>query len=128
MDNNNSITKSKERKRGQHLRAEERGIIQGLKRLGYSNRAIAREIHCSPSTVEYELQRGTAEYSGRGRKPSYSAKRGGKIYRKNRRRCRRPKKHLNNTKFITCMADPSPRCLKHCLQPISLNCSLFYLM
>ncbi|HHZ06974.1 MAG TPA: helix-turn-helix domain-containing protein, partial [Clostridiales bacterium] len=59
MDNNNSITKTEERKRGQHLGAEERGIIQGLKRLGYSNRAIAREIHCSPSTVGYELQRGT---------------------------------------------------------------------
>ncbi|HHZ06260.1 MAG TPA: helix-turn-helix domain-containing protein [Clostridiales bacterium] len=105
MDNNNSITKSEERKRGQHLGAEERGIIQGLKRLGYFNRAIAREIHCSPSTVGYELQRGTAEYSGRGRKPSYSAKRGGKIYHQNRRRCRRPKKHLNNTKFIIWMAE-----------------------
>ncbi|MBT8946771.1 hypothetical protein BTI18_09245, partial [Lactobacillus delbrueckii subsp. bulgaricus] len=25
---------------------------------GYSNRAIARELNCSPSTVGYELKRG----------------------------------------------------------------------
>ena len=59
MDKTYSITISAERKRGQHLGAEERGIIQELKKLGYSNRAIAREINCSPSTVGYELRRGT---------------------------------------------------------------------
>ena len=43
MDKIYSITISAERKRGQHLGAEERGIIQELHKLGYSNRAIARE-------------------------------------------------------------------------------------
>jgi IS30 family transposase len=43
MDKTYSITELQERKRGQHLRAEERGAIQCLKRLGFSNRAIARE-------------------------------------------------------------------------------------
>ena len=56
-----------ERKRGHHLGSEERGVIQALKKLGYSNRAIARELGCSPSTVGYELKRGTPQYSGRGR-------------------------------------------------------------
>ena len=81
MTSTYSITISGERKRGQHLGTEERGAIQVLKKLGYSNRSIAREIKCSPSTVVYELKRGTPEYSGRGRRPDYSAKRGASVYR-----------------------------------------------
>lgn len=60
-------------------------------------------IGCSPSTVGYELKRGTPEYSGRGRKPSYSAKRGDAVYRQNRRRCRRPKTVLRDSAFIKWM-------------------------
>ena len=56
MDKYNSITISVERKPRKHLGAEKRYAIQELKNLGYSNRAIARTIHCSPSTVGYELQ------------------------------------------------------------------------
>ena len=85
MDKTNSITISAERKRGQHLGAEERGTIQALRKLGYSNRAIAREINCSPSTVGCELRRGTPVYSGHGRRPGYSAKRGAAVYKVNRR-------------------------------------------
>ena len=77
-----STTIEEERKKGQHLDAEARGAIQQLKKLGYSNRAIAREVNCSPSTVGYELIRGTPAYSGRGRKPEYSAKRGAVAYKK----------------------------------------------
>lgn len=76
MDKNHSITISAERKRGQHLGAEESGAIQRLKKPGYSNHFTAKEINCSPSTIGYELQRGTPEYCGRGRKPGYSEKRG----------------------------------------------------
>ena len=54
MDKTHSTTIPAERKRGQHLGAEERGAIQHLKKLGYSNRSIAVEINCSPSTVGYE--------------------------------------------------------------------------
>ncbi|MEG2501337.1 MAG: helix-turn-helix domain-containing protein, partial [Oscillospiraceae bacterium] len=68
MDKNHSITIPAERKRGQHLGAEECGAIQQLKKLGYSNRAIAQAINCSPSAVGYELGRGTPTYSGRGRR------------------------------------------------------------
>ncbi|MBE6721511.1 MAG: hypothetical protein E7572_03335 [Ruminococcaceae bacterium] len=80
--------------------AEERGAIQRLKRIGLSNRAIAREINCSPSTVGYELRRGTPEYSGRGRRPRYSAKRRAAVYRANRVRCRRPKDILQIVLFF----------------------------
>lgn len=105
MDKPYSITIDEERKRGQHIGAEERGAIQRLKKLGYSNRAIAREINCSPSTVGYELKRGTPIYSGRGRKPGYSAKRGTAVYRANRSRCRRHKKYSTSTAFVRWMVE-----------------------
>lgn len=100
MDKLYSTINVEERKRGQHLGAEERGAIQRLKKLGYSNRAIAKEINCSPSTVGYELKRGMPEYTGRGRKPCYSAKRGAAVYRAHRSRCRRPQKYYSNTAFF----------------------------
>ena len=64
MDCQNYITEVQERKRGQHLQREDRGAIQRLKRLGYSNRAIAREIGCSPTTIGNELRRGTPPRQG----------------------------------------------------------------
>ncbi|MFU0833549.1 MAG: hypothetical protein ACFWUC_11520 [Oscillospiraceae bacterium] len=103
MDKNHSIIKIEERKRGQHLKAEERGAIQQLKKMGFSNRKIARAINCSPSTVGYELRRGTPEYSGRGRKPGYSAKRGAAVYKANRSRCHRPRTVSRNSDFIRWM-------------------------
>ncbi|WP_196602319.1 IS30 family transposase [Pectinatus frisingensis] len=91
MDCHNYITVPPERKRGQHLGREERGAIQQLKKQGYSLRAIAREIKCSPSTILYELRRGTPlRKSHRGRAPEYSAKRGRAVYENNRLNCRRP--------------------------------------
>lgn len=105
MDNTDSITIFAERKRGKHLDTYARGKIQQLKKLGYSNQAIAHEIDCSPSTVGYELARGTADYSGRGRKPVYSAKRGQAVYEANRSRCRRPKSIQRNSKFLRWMAE-----------------------
>ncbi|MFR5844989.1 MAG: helix-turn-helix domain-containing protein [Oscillospiraceae bacterium] len=86
MDCQDYITEPAERKKGQHLQREERGAIQHLKRQGYSNRAIAREIGCSPSTVANELRRGTPpRKSNKGRKPGYSAKRGEAVYKANRK-------------------------------------------
>ncbi len=55
MDNNYYITTVEIRKSGKHLTAENRGAIQHLHKLGYSNRFIARELNCSPSTIGYEL-------------------------------------------------------------------------
>ena len=59
MDCQDYITELVERKKGQHLQREERGAIQQLKNAGYTNRAIARAIGCSPTTVGNELKRGT---------------------------------------------------------------------
>ena len=90
MDCQNYITEVQERKRGQHLQREDRGAIQRLKRLGYSNRAIAREIGCSPTTIGNELRRGTPPRQGdKGRTPGYSAKRGQAVYSANRTRSRK---------------------------------------
>ena len=77
MDCQDYITGPAERKKGQHLQREERGAIQHLKCQGYTNRAIAREKGCSPSTVANELRRGTPpRKSNKGRKPGYSARHG----------------------------------------------------
>lgn len=88
MDHLNYNTGTPERKRGQHLQREQRGALQHLKRLGYTNRAIAKELDCSPTTVGNELRRGTpSRKSNRGRAPGYSAKRGEQVYKCNRSRC-----------------------------------------
>ncbi len=59
MDRHYCTTSPSERKRGQHLRKEDRNAIQALKNQGVSNRDVARSIGCSPSTVANELKRGT---------------------------------------------------------------------
>ena len=92
MDCHDYITEMPERKKVQHLQAEDRGAIQHLKRQGFSNRAIAREIGCSPTTVGNEFRRGTAPCkSNKGRAPGYLAKRGAAVYKANR--CRSRKSH-----------------------------------
>ena len=101
MDCPNYITVEPERKPGQHLQREDRGAIQRLRRLGYSNRAIARELNCSPTTVGNELLRGTPpRKSNKGRVPGYSAKRGQAVYRSNRSRSHKPHKVDSCTAFI----------------------------
>lgn len=52
------------RKSGRHLSLEERGMIQALRRQGYSLRSIAAEVGCAYTTVWYELRRGTPEKRG----------------------------------------------------------------
>lgn len=101
MDYQDYITVPAERKKGQHLQREDRGAIQHLKRQGLSNRAIAKEIGCSPSTVGYELARGTPpRKSNKGRKPGYSAKRGEAVYKANRERSRKPHKIESCLRFV----------------------------
>lgn len=64
MDHLNSTTTIPDRERGQHLTFEERCSIKVYKKLGYSLRGIARALNCSPSTVMYELRRGTGKRNG----------------------------------------------------------------
>ena len=101
MDCQDYTTFQAERVRGQHLKLDDRGAIQRLHRLEYSNRAIARELNCSPTTVGNELRRGTPEHSlgRRGRKPGYLARRGQATYEANRRHCRKPHRILSCEKF-----------------------------
>lgn len=54
-----SYSNTKPHQKGKHLKLNDRTTIQELHSKGYSNRAIARELNCSPSTVGYELKRGT---------------------------------------------------------------------
>ena len=103
MDNIYYSTKEEQRKRGQHLGAEERGTIQSMKKLGYSNRSIAKIIGCSPSTIGYELKRGTLAYSGKGRRPVYLAKRGAAVYQKHRQHCHQPRRIKRDSPFTQWM-------------------------
>ncbi len=105
MDTTHYTTNLAKRKRGAHLTPENRGEIQQLHKHGFSNRYIAKELGCSPSTIGYELERGTPVYSGRGRKPAYSAKRGTAVYKANRARCRRPKTVDRASNFIRWMVE-----------------------
>ena len=85
MDYQDYITVKAERKKGQHLGAEERGAIKVLVKQGLGIRAIARAIGCAPSTVTNELQRGTPpRKSSRGKPPGYSPALGEAVYKANR--------------------------------------------
>ncbi len=101
MDHSNSTTNTEKRKRGSHLTDIERGAIQALHREEMSLRQIAARIGCSPATVLNELRRGTPPRKGkRGRVPGYSATRGSKTYRENRKRCRRKCRVLSCRPFV----------------------------
>ena len=105
MDCHHYITDLPERKSGQHLQREERGAIQALKRQGLSNRAIARALGCSPTTIGNELRRGTPpRKSSKGRAPGYSARHGEAVYRSNRLRSRKPHKLLSCGAFVSWVA------------------------
>ena len=101
MDCQEYITVSAERKRGQHLGPEERGAIKALAKQGLGVGAIARNIGCAPSTIHYELRRGTpARKSSKGKAPGYSPKLAEAVYKANRMVCRKPLKVASCKKFI----------------------------
>ena len=75
-----------QRIKGKHLSFEERVIIQTRIKDGFSLRAIARELSCSPSTISYEVKRGTVSlYHGIQRR--YKADHGQSVYQANRYHC-----------------------------------------
>lgn len=74
MDHTQYSTNKAERKPGKHLTREDRGTIEAMKKLVQSNRAIARYLNCSSTTVSNELKRGMRPRTGRRRRtPGYSA-------------------------------------------------------
>ena len=104
MDRMQDTENVQERKRGQHLRLEDRGAIQSLHRMGFSLRKIAEEVNCSPGTVLNELRRGTAvRKSCRGRNPTYKARSGQRVYETNRMRCHRKRRFEQCQDFIKWM-------------------------
>lgn len=105
MSHNYSITITPDRERGQHLNFEDRVSIKIYKKQGHTLRFIAEVIDCSPSTIMYELRRGTGQRNGsRGRFPEYSAKRGQANYEMNRSRCHRKAKALTGVPFVNWIA------------------------
>lgn len=81
MDHSYSTTN--EHKKGQHLTYDERMLIQIRLKDGKSQRAIAREIGCSPTTISNEIKRGTVLlYHGRVKR--YKASTGQKTYEEHR--------------------------------------------
>src|SRR5690625_6058674 len=69
--------------KGKHLSFENRVEIQTLRKEGYSMRAIARKLNCSPSTIKYEIDRGTVTlYNGNVKR--YHAKAGQEAYNRHR--------------------------------------------
>ena len=80
---------------------EDRGVIEAMKKLEQSNRAIARYLNCSPTTVSNELKRGTRPRSGRrGRTPGYSAKRGMLVYQTHRANSHKPHRICKCSTFV----------------------------
>jgi len=101
MDYNQYITNESERKPGKHLTSEDRGAIQAMKKLGYSNRKIAAYLRCSPTTVSNELKRGTPPRKGeRGRIPGYSAKRGNAADQAHRKNSHKPHRIQKCRRFV----------------------------
>ncbi|MST79257.1 IS30 family transposase [Lactobacillus equicursoris] len=97
MDHSYSNTKLHQK--GKHLSKDDRITIQVMHSIGCSNRAIARELNCSPSTIGYELKRGTVSlYTGNVKR--YKAVKGQMTYERHRRECGRKSLFLRRSKFI----------------------------
>ena len=86
-------------KKGKHLSLEERVIIQTRIKDGFSLRAIARELDCSPSTISYEVKRGTVSLY-HGKQKRYKAQQGDKVYQTHRKNCGRKSDFLKKSDFI----------------------------
>jgi len=100
MDHLDYSTEAPARKRGQHLTFQDRCTISILHDQGKSYREIAAVVNCSPSTICYELRRGTAPKTSKyGRSPKYLPNRGETEYRKNRRNSVKPYKFSPDSAF-----------------------------
>ena len=88
-----------QRIKGKHLSFEERVIIQTRIKDGFSLRAIARELGCSPSTISYEVKRGTVSLY-HGKQSRYKADHGQSVYQANRYHCGRKSDFLKKSDFI----------------------------
>ena len=95
-----------------HLSFEERVVIQTRLKYGCSIRAIARELSCSPSTISYEVKRGTVSLY-HGKQQRYKAEHGQGVYQINRRHCGRKSDFLKKADFIATSLSISLRTAGH---------------
>ena len=101
-----SYSNTKPHQKGKHLSKDDRITIQVMHSIGCSNRAIARELNCSPSTIGYELKRGTVSlYTGNVKR--YKAAKGQMTYERHRRECGRKSLFLRRSKFINYVSQVS---------------------
>ncbi|VTS21618.1 integrase core domain protein [Streptococcus porcinus] len=106
MDNLYSNIEIHKHQRGKHLNFEDRCTIKHLTNEGKSLRYIAKELNCSPSTVMYELRRGTIEKtSAKGRPSAYIPTRGQKRYEENRKNSHRKYRASYVSKFMESITD-----------------------
>lgn len=102
MDYNQYSTNGAERKPQKHLTLDDRGAIEAMTKKGFSNREIARYLHCSATTVANELKRGTKPRTGsRGRASGYSAKRGNDTYLAHRKNSHKPHRVHRCSAFLS---------------------------
>lgn len=85
--------------KGKHLSKEERINIEIRLKDGWSVRAIAREIGCSPTTVSNEIKRGTVHLYN-GKVTRYKASAGQTAYEQNRLSCGRHYDLLEKGGFV----------------------------
>ena len=97
MDSLHSIMPKHQK--GKHLSFEQRVVIQTRIKDGFSLRAIARELDCSPSTISYEVKRGTVLLY-HGKQKRYKAQQGDKAYQIHRKNCGRKSDFLKKSDFI----------------------------
>ena len=95
----NTYSTTNGQKNEKHLSYEDRMLIQIRLKDGYSLRAIARELTCSPTTISSETKRGsTLLYNGTKRR--YKASRGQKVYEENRKASCHHYSYLDEKAFI----------------------------
>lgn len=97
MDSLHSTTDRREKNK--HLTLEDRVVIQTMHKQGSSNRAIARELNCSPATITYELKRGSVTLY-HGKVTRYKAKEGQNYYKEQRKNSGAKNQRLIKSKFI----------------------------
>ena len=85
MDNTNHTT---EHRKGQHLLREERHEIEVRLKDGWSVYRIAKHLGRPYNAIKNEINRGTVLlYNGKQKR--YKADKGERVYKENRRKCRR---------------------------------------
>lgn len=100
MDNTNHTT---EHRKGQHLLSEERHEIEVRLKDGWSVYRIAKHLGRPYNTIKNEINRGTVLlYNGKQKR--YKADEGERVYKENRRKCRRLYRCLKVTRFLKYVA------------------------